>query len=305
MKLIKLGKSDLQSSVLVYGCMRIIGDGSSAHLSLGKKAVYSAIEAGYNHFDHADIYGNGECEKLFGEILKENSHLREKIIITGKCGIRQKGSPQEAAPARYDFSKDYIIKSVESSLSRLHTDRLDILLLHRADFLIQPQETANAFSYLKESGKVRYFGVSNFRASKISLLQSYLNFPLIVNQIELNMHNVSALYDDTIDYCHQFQVSPQAWSPLKGAAYPADKTKESKEREARIKTELDRQAKKYQSQPWVIVLAWLLKHPSGTLPIIGSTNIDRITASTSVLKIKYSREDWYRLLEARNGYPVP
>jgi len=305
MQSIRIENSSITSSRLVYGCMRIVGNNSSESRSRGKQAVLTAIEEGYTHFDHADIYGSGKCEELFSEILNENKNLRDNLIITSKCGIRGKGNPNENDPGRYDFSKDYIINSVEGCLARLKTDFLDILLLHRPDYLYNPNEVSEAFTKLYESGKVKHFGVSNFKPSQVSLLQSYLSFPLIINQVEINIHNINTLLDGTLDQCQQLKISPQAWCPLGGVAYQAWGNTFSADDERRIHSELDLQAQKYQSEKWIIILAWLLKHPAGIIPIIGSTTPSRIRAAKLAFNIEYSREDWYRLLEARNGSPVP
>ena len=171
-----LGKSDLVSSRLVYGCMRIAGDKSNDSWQKGKTAIRTAIEEGYTHFDHADIYGGGKCEELFAEALRELPEARANLIITSKCGIRGKGKPNQNDPARYDFSKSHIIRSVEGSLTRLKADYLDLLLLHRPDYLFNAAEVSEAFQELQGSGKVLHFGVSNFRPSQVSLLQSTRGF---------------------------------------------------------------------------------------------------------------------------------
>jgi predicted oxidoreductase len=305
MESLKIGKSNILSSRIVYGCMRVVGDNSIDSREKGKQAIRTAIEEGYTHFDLADIYGGGKSEELFSEILRDNPEVRDKMIITSKCGIRGKNNPNENDPTRYDFSKEYIIKSVEGSLSRLKTDHLDFLLLHRPDYLCNPEEVSEAFQELKDSGKVLNFGVSNFKPSQVSMLQSYCSFPLLLNQVEINIHNIDALLDGTLDQCQELKITPQAWCPLGGVVYPAWGNTFSKEDEARIKSEFDNQSKKYNTENWIVMLAWLLKHPSKILPIIGTTTPSRIKAAKRALKIDYSREDWYRLLEARNGYPVP
>jgi predicted oxidoreductase len=305
MKNYSLGKSELQSSRLIYGCMRIAGDQSVNAIDKGKRAVQSAIDAGYNHFDHADIYGGGASEQLFGELLKQLPHLREKMILTSKASIRPKNNENTYAPTRYDFSKAYILSSVEGSLKRLHTEQLDLFLLHRPDYLFDINEVAETFKQLKDSGKVAHFGVSNFKPSQVAMLQSALDLPLLVNQIEINIHNVDALNDGTLDQCQQDKLSPIAWCPLGGVAYSAWGNTFSVEDEQRIAEELASQAQVYNCQPWQIILAWLLKHPAKIFPIIGSTTPERIIAAKVALELNYSREDWYRLFEARNGQAVP
>lgn len=285
--------------------MRIAGDQSVNAIDKGKRAVLSAIDAGYNHFDHADIYGGGASEQLFGELLKQAPHLREKMILTSKASIRPKNNENTYAPTRYDFSKAYILSSVEGSLKRLHSEQLDLFLLHRPDYLFDIDEVAETFQQLKTSGKVAHFGVSNFKPSQVAMLQSALDLPLLVNQIEINIHNIDALNDGTLDQCQQDKLSPIAWCPLGGVAYSAWGNSFSVEDEQRIADELTSQAQVYNCQPWQIILAWLLKHPAKIFPIIGSTTPERIIAAKVALELNYSREDWYRLFEARNGQAVP
>jgi len=302
---LQIGTSDLKSSRLVHGCMRIVGDNSDESRRKGKAAVRTAYESGFTHFDHADIYGGGKCEELFAEVLREIPGMRKDIIITSKCGIIGRANPKPDYPARYDFSERHILKSVDGILKRLNTGYIDILLLHRPDFLFRAEEVAGAFEQLKNSGKVRHFGVSNFHPSQLSLLQSYCPMPLIINQVEINIHNINALLDGTLDQCQEQNISPQAWCPLGGVVYPAWGNTFSPDDEQRIKAEFDRQAAKYNTENWIVMLAWLLKHPARIFPIVGTTNSSRISASLQALEIDYSREDWYRLLEARNGQPVP
>lgn len=305
MKQIRLGASDLESSRLVYGCMRIAGDGSPSDRARGLQALRAAVESGYNHFDHADLYGNGACETLFGELLRDEPGLRDDLIITSKCGIRGPDDPETGDPKRYDFSFEHIVRSVEGSLERLRTDRLDLLLLHRPDYLFNAAEVATAFESLAEKGMVRHFGVSNFTPSQVELLQAQCDAPLLVNQVEINIHRLDALEDGTLDQCQRRRISPQAWCPLGGVAYPAWGNTLTPEDEQRIATELERQAECYGVEPWLVMLAWLLKHPSGILPIVGSTTPTRIAAAPRALTLDYRREDWYHLLEARRGQPVP
>ena len=298
MQTIKLSSSNISSSRLIYGCMRIAGDNSVSDRLKGKQAIQAAIEVGYNHFDHADIYGGGECESLFGELLNESPRLRGDLIITSKAGIRRD-------PQRYDFSRNYIINSVENSLKRLNTDYLDMFLLHRPDYLFNAVDVAETFNQLKASGKVKHFGVSNFSPSQVNLLQSALDEPLLVNQIEINIHNINSFTDGTLDQCQELGITPIAWCPLGGVVYPAWGNTFTTTDEQHIETELSRQANKYDCMPWQLILAWLLKHPASICPIIGSTTPERIVAAKQALEINYSHEDWYRLLEARNGQAVP
>ncbi len=302
MQKIELNSSGITSSRLIYGCMRIAGDNTLADKAKGKLALRTALEAGYNHFDHADIYGGGHCESLFGELLKElrqeTPAIREQLIITSKAGIRFE-------PQRYDFSTDYLTSSVENSLKRLNVDYLDMFLLHRPDYLFNAEQVAQTFQQLKASGKVKHFGVSNFSPSQVNLLQSVLDEPLLVNQIEINIHNINSFSDGSLDQCQQLGITPIAWCPLGGVAYPAWGNTFSPADEKRIEVELARQAEQYNCMSWQLILAWLLKHPASICPIIGSTTPERIVAAKQALAIEYSHADWYRLLEARNGFAQP
>jgi predicted oxidoreductase len=264
--------------------------------------VHAAVDANYTLFDHADIYGGGTCETLFGEVLRESPGLRERILIQSKCGIHV---PDGDAPQYYDLSPDHILTSVEGSLSRLGIEQLDLFLLHRPDYLMSADEVAGTFETLRSSGKVARFGVSNFSTSQFDLLQSALPDPLLVNQVEINLHNIDALNNGVLDQCQRLSITPQAWCPIAGVAYPAWGNTFTDEDTVRIRAELEIQSEKYNTEDWLIAVAWLLKHPAGISPIIGSTTPDRIRAAVTALDIDYSQEDWYRLLEARNGVSVP
>ncbi len=285
--------------------MRLAGDGGHDDIEKGKRAVHAAVEAGYTLFDHADIYGSGACESLFGDVLRESPGLRDRIVIASKCGIRFAGSPGPDDPARYDFSADHIQRSVEGSLQRLGVEKLDLLMLHRPDYLTQAREVAATFDRLKAAGKVAHFGVSNFSTTQVKLMDVETSEPLLVNQVEINIHNIDALDNGVLDQCQRMQITPMAWCPIAGVAYTAWGNTFSADDEARIRAELDRQCAVYGVEDWLIALAWLLRHPARIVPIIGSTTPDRIRAATRALDVKYTREDWYRLLEARNGQPVP
>ena len=305
MQAITLGQSSLEVSRFAYGCMRICGNGSSRDLEQGRRAIRAALDAGYTQFDHADIYAGGNSESLFGELLRERPSMRDDIVLIDKCGIRRAGSPHANSPQRYEFSKSHITASVNGSLGRLGTERIDLLLLHRPDYLMRPDEVADAFTDLKQSGKVDYFGVSNFSPSQVDLLQSAVDTPLLVNQVELNLHNIERLLDGTLDQCLREKMTPQAWCPVAGIAYSAWGNTFTAADEARLRAEVGRQAQQYDCSETQLALAWILAHPATIAPIVGSTTPSRITEAVAALDIPYSREDWYRLLEARNGTPVP
>lgn len=290
---------------MIYGCMRLAGDGSAASRRRGRHAVRAAIDAGFTTFDHADIYAGGQCEKIFGAVLGDNPALRDGLEIIGKCGIRLARDAEDSSVAQYDCSADHLLGSVEGSLRRLGIEQLDLLLLHRPDYLMAPHEVASVFDQLASSGKVAQFGVSNFSPSQVSLLQSVVDVPLRANQVEINLHNISALENGTLDQCLQLGMTPQAWCPLGAVAYAAWGNTFSESDVQRLRLELTRQQAIYNVEDSQIALAWLLAHPSGIRPIIGSTTPTRIEAALAAQELPYTREDWYRLLEARNGHPVP
>lgn len=300
MQMITIGTSDLKSSRLVHGCMRLKGDGGTEARRQGMAAVQAAVGCGINHFDHADIYGgDGECERIFGQILREDASLRDRILITSKCGIRGKGKPHPGDPARFDFSREHILASVEGSLSRLGIDTLDILLLHRPDYLCDPQEVAAVFDQLQTQGKVRYFGVSNFSTSQVSLLKAFCRQPIVMNQVEFNIHRIAPMEDGVFDQCMREKISAQAWCPLGGVAYPAWSNTFSPAIQAAVDLEIEMQSEKYGCDKATLILAWVLKHPARIMPVIGSMTARRIEASVKALELAYTREDWYRLIEAR------
>ena len=302
MEQLKLGTSKVFSSRIIYGCMRLNDEKLSTEQVNADSLIKKVFNYGVNHFDLADIYGNGECDSIFSKSLNNNSSFRDKIILTSKCGIVLRNQNRDTK--YYDLSFDHIVKSVEGSLSRLKTDYLDFLLLHRPDYLLNPEEISKAFDNLKKSGKVRYFGVSNFSVSQIKMLEKYLNESLNICQIEINLKNIESFNNGILDLCLQHKISPQAWSPLAGINNALNGNLSEIQYKNVIK-ELHIQSKKYSCDAEAIVLAWLLKHPSKIFPVIGSTQFSRIKKCISSLKVDYSKEDWYRILEKRNGIEVP
>lgn len=290
---------------LIYGCMRLVGDGSADARRRGHAAVRAALDAGYRVFDHADIYSAGECERLFGELLAEAPSLREQLTLVSKCGIRMVDAQHPQAPKRYDFSKAYLVSSVEGSLRRLRTDTLDALLLHRPDYLGEVDEVAAAFAVLKREGKVRAFGVSNFTPAQVELLASVVDDPLSAHQVEINLQRLDALEDGTLEQCQRLRLQAQAWSPLRGVIAGEPSSQFSAEDKRRLDEELAGQAARYEVAPWQVALAFLLRHPARIAPIVGSTTPQRIADATRAEQLDYTREDWYRLLEARRGTRVP
>jgi predicted oxidoreductase len=265
-------------------------------------------EAGYTLFDHADIYGGGEAERVHGALLHASPGLRERTVLTTKCGVRKPDDPP-GAPYRYDLSQDYLLRCCEDSLRRLQVETIDLYLLHRADWLVNPAEIAEAFTTLKESGKVRFFGVSNCRPTLVTAIQATCPMPIIVNQVEVSLGKLDAFEDGTLDQCLIERITPLAWSPLGGGQY-ADGVQRILPAQQGYRTDgvlplLDRYAAHYSATRSAIALAWLMKHPAGIIPIVGSTNPRRIRDAARSAEIELSREEWYHLLVAARGERLP
>jgi predicted oxidoreductase len=314
MKSQKIGKSKFVSSRLAYGCMRVAGVWDPAKVTpeleaQGKKAIVAAYEAGYTFFDHADIYCGGACETIFGKVLKEIRGMRKNVVIGTKCGIRWKGDPTPDASHRWDFSFKHIIWSCEQSLKRLGVDSIDIYQLHRPDFLADPEEVAKAFHRLKKQGKVKEFGVSNFRPSLVTALQSAWPKPLLVNQVEIHLGRLDCFTDGTLDQCLAENITPLSWSPLGGGLFgdggrPDPKDPKEKGINALLAL-LDQLAEKHGVSRTVISLAWLLRHPSHIIPIVGTTKPERIKDAVKADKLELSREEWYNILLAARMEGLP
>lgn len=263
--------------------------------------MLAAADEGFTLFDLADIYGGGRCEEIFGAALRERPGLRDRIVIASKCGIRKAGLPEAGAPYRYDSSADHIQASVEGSLRRIGIETLDLLMLHRPDYLMDPAEVAAAFVRLRDTGKVREFGVSNFRPDQVSLLQRSCPFPLVVNQVEISLARPEALEDGTLNQCLAERITPMAWSPLARGALMTAGTPEVRT----LRDSLEAMAAAYGLSAGAVALAWLRTHPAGILPIVGSVQPARIRAAAASDGIRLSREDWYRLLTIARGSRLP
>ncbi len=300
-------------SRLCYGCWRIIGwspnEITPALEDSARRSIIAAYESGYTFFDHADIYCWGMAEHIFGTVLKQISGMRERVIIATKCGIRRQGDPTPAMPARWDFSASHIIASTEASLRRLGIDTLDVLMLHRPDYLADPAEIARAFTQLRDAGKVRFFGISNFRPSLAAAVQAACHFPLVTHQVEISLAKLDAFTDGTLDQCLATKMTPMAWSPMAGGqlAGGAKRLLPSQQnyRISPIVEAIDPIAKARGVSRSTIALAWLMKHPSKIIPVVGSTHPDRIREATKAVEIELTREEWYRLFVAASGAPLP
>lgn len=258
--------------------------------------IHTALASGITSFDHADIYGNYSGEEVFGNALRRKSSLRDSMEIITKCGIKLLSDKRpEHWIKHYDTSKEHIIKSVENSLALLSTDRIDLLLLHRPDPLLNPTEVAEAFTELKQQGKVLYFGVSNFTSPQLEMLQSFLSFPLVTNQIELSLFKHQGLVDGTVDGMMKNRMSPMAWSPLGGGKHFEDE---------QTKNSLQGLSNHYHVSPTQLLLAWLLKHPSIIFPILGTTKPERIEEGAKSVDLILDRQHWFEMLKWVTGKDV-
>lgn len=300
MKTIYLGKSDLKVPVVAAGCMRIDG------LSDRELTVFidNALEQGCNFFDHADIYGGGSCHKRFGEAVKAMGLKREDYILQSKCGI---------VPGKmFDFSKEKILGSVDGILKDLQTEYLDVLLLHRPDELFEPEEVAEAFDILQQSGKVRHFGVSNQRTMRIRLMQKYIHQPIVANQLQFSIMNASMISSSIetnmatpgaidrdgsiLDFCRLEDITVQAWSPFQYGFFEGVFL--NNEKFPKVNRVIDELAEKYNVTNTTIASAWILRHPAKIQLISGTTKPGRFTEICQAADIRLTREEWYRIYMA-------
>ncbi|MBE5959575.1 MAG: aldo/keto reductase family oxidoreductase [Lachnospiraceae bacterium] len=298
MKQIPIRLVEKNTPAVIAGCMRF------AEKSVKEVAEFvdSALELGVDYFDHADIYGNGKCEELFGEVLNNNSSIdREKIVIQSKCGVR--------LGIDFDLSKEHILNSVDGILKRLNTDYLDVLLLHRPDALFEPEEIAEALDRLEASGKVKTFGVSNFKPLQIELLKKCVKQELVINQLqfslpvsnmiagsmEMNMESPGSIDHDggVLDYCRLHDMTIQAWSPFQMPAWQGVFL--GNDRYADLNKEIDILAEKYGVTPTTIASAWILRHPAKMQIVSGTTSVQRMKEIVDACDVNLTREEWYKL----------
>lgn len=308
MKYISIANTDLQASNIIMGNMRL----TQLSLPEAENLIRTAMEEGINFFDHADIYGKGQCEEIFSDAIQMNPSIREKMILQSKCGIR---SPENY----FDFSKDHIIESVHGILKRLKTDYLDLLLLHRPDPLMEPAEVAEAFEELQKSGKVKYFGVSNHNPAQIELLQKYIPQRLVVNQLQisiahtplidsgitLNMKTDQAINRDSsiLEYCRLHDITMQAWSPFQNGFFEGPFLGDL-ERFPELNKVIDSIADKYGVTNTSIATAWITRHPANIQVVLGTTNSGRMREACKGSEITLTREEWYLIYKAA-GNIVP
>lgn len=296
---IKTAVEGLRIPSIALGCMRI----SEMKPEVVQKLISCSMEEGINFFDHADIYGGGKSEEVFAKALKLSPYKREDIILQSKCGIRD---------GFFDFSESHILKSVDEILKRLNSEYLDILLLHRPDALMEPDEVASAFDSLQKSGKVKHFGVSNQNPMQIQLLQKSVNQKLAFNQLQLSLMrsgmidsglNVNMKLDASLDhdggildFCRLNDITIQSWSPFQYGFFEGVFLNNEKFPE--LNKEIDRLAEKYSVSNSALALAWILRHPAGIQAVIGTTKTTRIKDMAKAASFKLSREEWYALYRA-------
>jgi predicted oxidoreductase len=306
MRTVNLGLSGLKVPVIAVGCMRI----DKLEKAKAVRFIKTAQDIGACFFDHADVYGGGACEDIFAEVIGMSPSLREKIFIQTKCGIR----PGVA----FDFSREHILKSVDSSLKRLKTSYIDVLLLHRPDALVEPEEVAEAFGILHANGKVRSFGVSNQNPMQINLLRKFVKQPIAANQLQLSIAHASMISQGLhvnmedersagrdggiLDFCRLNDITVQPWSPFQYGFFEGVFLGNGKF--PGLNAKIDEIAKKYSVSNTTIAMAWLLRHPARFQPVTGTMNEDRLKDCVKASEITLSREEWYGIyLAAGNILP--
>jgi len=317
LKKVNVGKSNLMASRLILGCMRI----SKLSLKETEDIIFTAMENGIDLLDNADYYAGGQAEEKLGEVIKLHPELRDKIKIQTKCSIRRVGSSGQKT---FDYSKEHILEAVDDSLRRMNLEYLDMLLLHRPDPLMEPEEVAEAFSILIDKGKVRNFGVSNHNPGQIRLLEKYIKYPIIANQLELsilnsgmihsgmnvNMTNERSIDHDggILEYCRLNDITIQAWSPFLSRMYKGERVEESlildKEKFPTLNSKLEEIAENRNVTSSAIAVAWILRHPAKMQTIIGTTKSHRLAEICKADEIELTREEWYSIYSAA-GFVIP
>ncbi len=291
----------LQLSPVIAGCMKWGQWGVNYSTAQYLQLIEDCMENMITSFDHADIYGDYTVEEEFGNALKLKPHLRQQMQLITKCGIRRftQNRPGHKIHS-YDTSRKHIISSAERSLKNLHTDFIDLLLIHRPDPLMDPHEIAQAFDQLKKEGKILHFGVSNFTPSQMEMMAK--TWKVEFNQIEVSVIHLDPFHDGTLDKCIEHEIRPMSWGPLgSGKLHNVD----ADERSKRILSIARVLAEKYNVTADQILLAFIFKHPSAIIPVIGSTKIERLKSAYNAVQINIEREEWFMLWRASKGHEVP
>ncbi|WP_458119914.1 aldo/keto reductase [Paenibacillus sp. Z6-24] len=324
-KIMPLARRGISSSRLALGCMPFGGGWDQTpftdeHVKEAEAAVDAALSIGITMFDHADIYTKGKAEQVFGRVLHNRPELRERIVIQSKCGIQLQ---DDDLPGRFNFSREHILNSVDGSLERLGTEYLDVLLLHRPDPLVEPEEVAEAFAALKASGKVRYFGVSNMSAAQIAFLQQAIPDSFAVNQLEMSLGHLHFIdqgvhvnqaagtavnfAEGLMEYCRAQDIQLQAWGPLAQGKFSGRNAEEEPKHIQETARLVQQLANEKETTPEAIVLGWLMRHPAMIQPIIGTANPQRIQACQDAERQSQlmTREEWYTLYVSARGESLP
>ena len=264
--------------------------------STTEQCIHQALDCGITTFDHADIYGKYTIEEMFGNVLKRNAGLRSKMELVTKCGIKLMAEKKpDHRIKHYDTSYEHIIASVDNSLQNFDTDYIDLLLIHRPDPLMNCEEVAEAFDELERSGKVQYFGVSNFTTTQFEMLQSYLSMPLVTNQVEISLFKNELFFNGLTDVMQVHRAGIMAWSPLGSGKFFDDR-----ERMQQLTT----LANKYSITVAQLLFAWLLHHPANVFPITGTTRGERIAEAAKALTLHLDKQDWFAMLKIVTGKDV-
>jgi 6-dehydroglucose reductase len=299
-----LGGSGLDAFPIAYGCWRLFG----TEVASAREKVEAALALGIDLFDHADLYGRGEsgpvigqAEAVFGRVLADAPSLRDRMLIATKGGI--------APPVPYDSSGAYLVAACEASLKRLGVDGIDVYQIHRPDWLAHPAETAGALERLRESGKIRAIGVSNFTTAQYDALQRHLPVPIATHQPEFSAWHLDPLRDGVLDQCMRDGVTPLAWSPLAGGrlglSIEAARAEPNGARLAALLARLDEIAAREGVPRTAVALAWLLAHPSGAIPIVGTQQPARLAEAVRAFDVRLTRKDWYDVVIASQGARMP
>lgn len=295
---IEFTKNEFSISRLVYGIWRMHEDGAGSSPERILEKIEVCLSLGIDTFDHADIYGGFENEELFGKAITKLPSLKSKIKIITKCGIQIPGS--KFPTKHYNTSKEHIRYSVERSLRKLHVDKLDVVLIHRPDPLMDPYELAEIFEVLTREGKVSHFGVSNFTTSQFQMLQSVYKKPLFTNQVEFHPFHTEPLFDGTFDQALEHKSHPMIWSPTGGGRIFSPKS----ERELATASKLKEIAKVYGCGVDQVLYSWFLNHPAGLVPILGTNDPKRIQSAAECFSYPLTRVEWFSILEAARGKEV-
>lgn len=326
MEQVQLGNGGPRVSRLAYGCAGLAGAWDAGELTAAQRqkavaALEAALVAGVNHFDLADIYAFGRAEQAFAGIWELEAGLRSRVTVQTKCGVVRSPDDTTRAGTCYDSSLEHILEAARGSLKRLKTEYLDLLVLHRPDVLLEPDEVARAFDRLHAAGEVRHFGVSNYAPEQIELLQAALDRPLLVNQLQVSLAHPD-LFDDvvvvndalperpvrgfgTLGYCMRRGITVQAWAPLGAGRLVRHDVAEAGSRMRAVRRELASVARERGVHPAAIAIAWIVRHPAGIQPLLGGRTPVEIQQASHGADIELTRAEWYRLFNASRGAPVP